>query len=209
MNSAGNCVAVAVSCPTGTVTDSSGNCVTQTNTAAQNCEAEGGTYSTTNQTCTIIQTTGNCSTITVINGSGDTSTTNSPGNCNTTVTPPATPEVSLGGFPNFNEIQAGGNSGTEPLCVPTYASDGNASVTISSDLGFVAASASATDPQSGMTEPANEGNGEACFVLFAPNDSDKPASMTVTVKIMDGTAAPASETSDPIGITYPETTRPS
>jgi hypothetical protein len=186
-----------------------GACVYQS--AQQTCQGKyNGSWDSNTQTCIVV--VGNCSTIYVINGNGNVvgGPTNS-GNCNTTTppTPPATPVVSLGGFPQFNEIQAGGNSGNNPLCVPTYASDGNASVTISSDLGFVAASASATDPQSSMTESATQGNGEACFVLFAPNDSDTPASMTVTVSINDGTATPASETSDPIGITYPENTRPS
>ena len=89
-DSAGNCVAVTVSCPTGTVKDSNGNCVTQTNTAAQACQAKGGNWDNTTQLCTIIQVNGTCSTIIVVNGNGNTVNTSTTGNCNTTTTPAPT-----------------------------------------------------------------------------------------------------------------------
>lgn len=87
-NTQGVCVAIAVQCKAGEVRDSAGNCVTQTNTAEQNCKVQGGTWSGSQQLCTIIQINANCSNVTVVNGSGNVVSTSQEGNCNSSPPPP-------------------------------------------------------------------------------------------------------------------------
>jgi hypothetical protein len=83
-------------CPGGTFKDANGNCVAQTNSAEQNCKALGGTYNGSTQLCTIIQVNGNCSTIVVVNGSGNTVNTSTTGNCNNNPPAPAPTFVCTG-----------------------------------------------------------------------------------------------------------------
>jgi hypothetical protein len=114
-DSAGNCVAVVVSCPAGFVKDANGNCVTQTNTAAQACAAKGGNWDTTTQLCTIIQVNGNCSTIIVVNGTGNTVNTTTTGNCN--ISTPVCPAGTVGTPPNCTvPVCPAGTVGTPPNC---------------------------------------------------------------------------------------------
>lgn len=90
-NGAGNCVVVVVSCPAGTVVNAQGNCVTQTQTAAQACAAKGGSWDDQNQLCTIIEVSGNCSNIVVVNGNGNTVSVTQQGNCNSGGSSPPPP----------------------------------------------------------------------------------------------------------------------
>jgi hypothetical protein len=90
-NSQGICVAIAVQCKANEVKDSAGNCVTQTVSVEQACKAKGGNWDSVNQTCTVIVVVGNCSNITVTNGSGNVVSTSQGGNCNTVVSPPPPP----------------------------------------------------------------------------------------------------------------------
>ncbi|MDO8591761.1 MAG: hypothetical protein Q7R60_02445 [bacterium] len=118
-DSAGNCVAVAVSCPTGTVKDSNGNCVTQTNIAAQDCQVKGGNYDNNTGLCTIVQVTGNCSTIIVVNGSGNTVNTTTTGNCNNNPPAPAAQYSCT----NLSVSNSGGNTVTAAV---SYTATGGA-----------------------------------------------------------------------------------
>ncbi len=107
--SAGNCVIQKVTCRSGSTMDSAGNCVVNQQNAAQQCAAKGGSYNTSNGLCTIIEVVGTCSTVTVINGSGNTVNSSSSGNCNSTTTttvppppPPPTPVCYLNGTAEFS-----------------------------------------------------------------------------------------------------------
>ncbi len=82
------CVQQVITCSAGFVLNAQGNCVQQTNLAQQNCEAQGGSYNTITNLCTIIQVTGNCSNITVINGSNNVVEVRQEGNCNSSTPPP-------------------------------------------------------------------------------------------------------------------------
>ncbi len=88
LNGAGNCVILKVTCPAGFVKNSAGNCVVNQQSAQQNCESKGGTYNSSDGTCTIVQVVGNCSTVTVINGNNVVINENTTGNCNSSPTPP-------------------------------------------------------------------------------------------------------------------------
>lgn len=57
-------------------------CVKQTNEAEQHCQANGGTWNGSQQLCTIIQINANCSSVTVVNGSGNVVESKQEGNCN-------------------------------------------------------------------------------------------------------------------------------
>ncbi len=77
---------------------SNGSCVNQTQNAQQNCKDEATSsgassynYNPATGLCTIVQVEGNCSTITVINGSGDTVNQSTSGNCNSSPPPPPIP----------------------------------------------------------------------------------------------------------------------
>ena len=83
LNSQGICVQIVVECKAGEIRDANGVCVTQTNTAEQNCKAVGGTFNGATQLCTIIQVNGSCSNIIIVNGSGNTVNSYQEGNCNT------------------------------------------------------------------------------------------------------------------------------
>jgi hypothetical protein len=87
LNSQGICVQIVVGCSAGQVKDAMGNCVTQTNTAEQNCRSKGGSWDSVQLTCTIIQVNGNCSNIIVINGDNNVVSNTQQGNCNITQPP--------------------------------------------------------------------------------------------------------------------------
>lgn len=173
-NSSGVCVVVDVKCEAGKIMNSNGVCVTQTNTAEQNCKAMGGTYNGNNSMCTIIQVNGNCSNITIINGSDDTTTTHQEGNCNTNVTPPPPanrpPSVQIINMPQHVYV-----GGTVQICALATDPESNPlTVTWSAVRGTV----------STAFRPDPSGNpSKWCTRYTAPGTS---GSDTVTVTVNDG-----------------------
>lgn len=87
-------------CKAGDILNSAGICVSQSNAAEQNCKAIGGTFNGATQLCTIIQINGNCSNITVVNGSGNVVNVTQEGNCNSSPPPPTCPPGSIGTPPS-------------------------------------------------------------------------------------------------------------
>jgi hypothetical protein len=203
------CVQQAASCPSGEVMNSNGNCVNQANTAEEACQTEGGSWNGNNSLCTITQVNGDCSTIIVVNGSGDTVSTNNSGNCNTTVPPaptpaptPASPTVTITSLTDLNMIPSGDSSGEFDIGVNASASGG--SLTVDPGIGSVS-SCDSTTPETSILLTVPSGNSTQCVILYAPDDSDQPSSMTATFTANLGTASDVK--TQTFGITYP--TRPS
>lgn len=207
-NNQGICVAVAVECKAGEVRDSAGNCVTQTNTAEQNCKAKGGAWDSVTVTCTIIQVNGNCSNIIVINGSGNTISTSQAGNCNSSP-PPVCPSGTTGTYPNCQPVKvdhppvvnimgspahlyAGGNA---YVWIEASDPDGDAvSVKVSaSGSGTVAGLVPSTIRWDGTACPS----GKSCYRATAWAGST-PGAMTITATVTAG-----GKSGEPDSATFP------
>jgi hypothetical protein len=96
------------------------------------------------QTCTIIQIIGNCSNITVVNGSGNVVSTYQEGNCNKETTTPSCPAGTTGTFPkcqgpptvyNTQTPQEADVKGEQLLCADVSAPAGVKSVTFVTKFG--------------------------------------------------------------------------
>jgi hypothetical protein len=101
-----------------------GICVYQTNSADQNCKAAGGSYNGNTNLCTITQVNANCSTVYVINGSGNVvgSPTQS-GNCDTnTTTPPPAPTPPTVSLQSVQEVD---ENGTDVITATVNAPSGD------------------------------------------------------------------------------------
>jgi hypothetical protein len=197
-----------IKCGFNEVKNAAGNCVHQSNEAEQKCEAEGGSWNGNTQMCTIIQINGNCSNIIVINGSGNTVENYQEGNCTVEESPPPPcgckeePEIRITGKTELNMIPAGKTSGE--FYVNTYASESGGTLTVDPGIGGVSSCNSST-PESTITLNVPSGASKECVILYAPEDGDKPASMTVTMTACLGSVC--DEETETVPITYP--TRPS
>jgi hypothetical protein len=194
-NNQGICVAIAVQCKADEVKDAAGNCVTQNNSAEQNCKAIGGTFSGATQLCTIIQINANCSNVTVVNGSGNVVSTSQEGNCNVTPPPPSTPKcpddrpVPVDGCDRAPMINIMGSpahlyvGGNAYIWIETIDPDGDSvSVQVSaSGSGTVAG----TIPVSVRWDGSPCPTGKSCFRTTAWAGSTS-GSMTVTAKVAAG-----------------------
>jgi hypothetical protein len=168
------CIAVTQTnnCPSGTVKDSAGNCVNQSNAAqcqqtAQNLNATSWTYS--GNTCTIVQLNivTNCSNVTVIIGNGSPQV-HQEGNCNTPPppppTPPAPPKPSVSvDFIEEMDASNGTLTSTRPMCaLVSNAVAGNmVSITFRADYG------SFSNPST-TVQIASDGTARGCAVYTAP-----------------------------------------
>jgi hypothetical protein len=112
------------------------------------------------------------------------------------------PEIRITGKTELNMIPAGKTSG--PFEISTYASESGGTLTVDPGIGSVSLCGSST-PKNTVTVSVPSGASEACVILYAPEDADKPASMTVTMTACLG--AVCDEETETVPITYP--TRPS
>ncbi len=175
-----------------------GACQTVNVSAQQECEHKGGNWNSSENLCSVIVVVGNCSYITVTDGSGNTVSTGAAEVCPVTVvTPPEkgcgckppveTPSIVITSRPSENMIPAGVNSGELHLTVEASTKGG----TVTIDPGIGSVSKCGGSPQGSVTfSSLGSGASTLCFVLFAPEDGDKPSSMTVTYTATLAGAAP-------------------
>jgi hypothetical protein len=114
-------------------------------------------------------------------------------------TPPVTKTIKITSFVDLNKIDAGKNSG--PAAFTVYASEAGGSATV--DPGIGAVSDCNGGPMQGSMTFSNLGSGDnsLCVILWAPDDADKPASMTVTYTATLGSAF--DQKTDEVVIGYP------
>jgi hypothetical protein len=97
-----------------------------------------------------------------------------------------TPSITITSMTTLNMIPEGKNSG--PFDVFVNASEAGGSLTVDPGIGAVSGCESNTPESSVTFEHIPAGNSKACIILYAPSDSDKPSSMTVTFTAILGSA---------------------
>lgn len=117
-------------------------------------------------------------------------------------TPPPAQSITITSLTQLNMIPAGDNSGEFSIGVNASAAGG--SLVVDPGIGSVSACDSITKQDSLTFSNLGSGNSSLCVLLWAPNDADKPASMTVTFTANLGTAKDVK--TETVPITYP--TRP-
>lgn len=107
--------------------------------------------------------------------------------------------ITITSFTDLNMIAAGKNSG--PAQFTVNGSEAGGSVTVDPNIGGVSTCNSST-PQGSLTfSNLAAGNNSLCVIIYAPNDADKPRSMTVTYTAILGTARDVK--TDQVVIQYP------
>jgi hypothetical protein len=103
---------------------------------------------------------------------------------------------------SLNMIAAGKTSG--PFHVTVNASQAGGSLTVDPGIGAVSRCDSTVPTDHVTFTGLTSGESDQCIILYAPNDADKPSSMTATFTAILGSAKDVK--SDTFAITYP--TRP-
>lgn len=201
-----------------------GNCVKQTNTAANDCTATVGGQWVGNQ-CVNIQVNNVCGNVSVGNEGnvnqggncnyGGTETCVGQYNCNTIPPPPPPcttkchpeepekPTIMITSTTQLNMIPAGKNSG--PFKISVEASEAGGTLTVDPGIGAVSSCGNTTPQEKAVFSNLAKGASELCVIIYAPeNDADKPEWMTVTETAVLGSAYDKNE--QKLKITYP--TRP-
>jgi hypothetical protein len=113
--------------------------------------------------------------------------------------PPSVKSITITAMTDLNLIAAGKDSGEYDLKV--NASDAGGSLTIDPGIGGVS-KCDSTTPQGSLTfSNLSAGDSSFCVIIYAPNDADKPGSMTVTATATLGSAKDVK--TDDVVIQYP------
>jgi hypothetical protein len=204
-----NCKAV------GKTTGPAGTCVNQTVTVTPKQECESNNHSTTGCQQTTVTIVANCSNVAVGNEgyvgqggncqTGGEQTCVGQGNCVVEEEKPCgcepkkEPSIKITSKTELNMIPAGKTSGD--FGIGTYASESGGVLTVDPGIGGVS-SCSSTTPKGSITVNVPSGASEACVILYAPEDADKPASMTVTMTACLGSVCDVK--TETVPITYPK-----
>jgi hypothetical protein len=114
---------------------------------------------------------------------------------------PEPPSIKITGKTELNMIPAGKTSGD--FYINVYASKSGGVLTVDPGIGSVSSCNSST-PESTITTSVPSGASKECVIFYAPEDGDKPPTMTVTMTANLGSAS--DEATETFKITYP--TRP-
>lgn len=106
--------------------------------------------------------------------------------CEEEGTCPPKQSITITSLTTLNLIAEGKTSG--PFYVGLHASEAGGSLTVDPGIGSVSGCESSTKQPSVTFENLPAGNSEACIILYAPSDSDKPRSMTATFTAVLGSA---------------------
>jgi hypothetical protein len=197
-----------VICKQGTVQIGNG-CSPQTVNQRQECEVHSGSWNENTLVCVQVGQNGVCSAQSgVVNGNNN--TVNQEVNCGSntevcvnnsctvTVEEKPKPTIMITGKTELNMIPAGKTSGD--FYINVNASESGGTLTVDPGIGGVSSCSSST-PEGSITTSVPSGASKECVILYAPEDADKPASMTVTMTANLGSAS--DQKTETVPITYP------